>query len=58
MSKIVNLRTTRKQIARLQKQRAADANAALHGRTKAERLRDTQEAEKLRMHLDAHQRET
>lgn len=58
MSKIVNLRTTRKQMARTQKQRAADANAALHGRSKAERLREAQDAEKLRVHLDAHRRET
>ena len=58
MNKIVNLRTTRKQTARLQKQRAADTNAALHGRSKADRRRESQEAEKLRAHLDAHRRDT
>lgn len=58
MSKIVNLKTTRKQMARKQKRHLAEANALLHGRTKAERLQASQEAEKLRAHLDAHRRET
>ncbi len=57
MSKIVNLRTVRKQEARADKRRAAEAQAALHGRSKAERARDAQDAEKLRSHLDNHRRE-
>ena len=57
MSKIVNLRTVRKQEARADKRRAAQAQAAQHGRSKAERVRDAQDAEKLRRHLDNHRRE-
>ena len=57
MSKIVNLRTARKQTARADKRRDADGAAAKHGRTKAERARDALEAEKLRAYLDNHRRE-
>lgn len=37
MAEIVNLRSARKQKARSEKERAAEANRALHGRTKAEK---------------------
>ncbi|CUX81947.1 MAG: protein of unknown function containing DUF4169 domain [Roseibaca calidilacus] len=54
MSKIVNLRTIRKQAARDAKRRAGDANAARHGRSRAERQADQTQADKARAHLDAH----
>ena len=57
MSKIVNLRTARKQAARDRKRNEGDANAARHGRSKAERsLTDAQQA-KDRTDLDRHKRE-
>jgi hypothetical protein len=57
MAKIVNLRTHRKQSARDTARRDADANAARHGRTKAERARDQHDQDRLKAHLDAHQRD-
>ncbi|WP_296478196.1 DUF4169 family protein [Roseinatronobacter sp.] len=57
MSKITNLRTVKKQMARLDKRREADANAARHGRSKAERSRDADTVARLATHLDAHRRE-
>lgn len=39
MAEIVNLRMARKQKARAEKERLADANRASHGRTKVERER-------------------
>jgi hypothetical protein len=56
MSKIINLRTARKQASRAQARKLADANAAKHGRNKAERTIQEAQAAKLRAHLDAHQR--
>ncbi len=38
MAEIVNLRSVRKRKARAEKERKAEANRALHGRTRAERL--------------------
>lgn len=58
MSKLVNLRTIRKQAARDAKRRAGDANAARHGRTLAERQAERAQADAARTHLDAHKRET
>ena len=57
MSKIVNLRQARKQRDRAAKQAAADANAARHGRTKAKRLAEEQEAAKAEKTLDGHKRD-
>lgn len=57
MSKIVNLRTIRKQAARDTKRRAADANAARHGRSLTERQAEQAQADKARAHLDAHKRD-
>lgn len=56
MSKIVNLRTIRKQSARDAKRRAADANAARHGRSLAEQQAEQRQADKARAHLDGHKR--
>ncbi|MBN2760229.1 MAG: DUF4169 family protein [Rhodobacteraceae bacterium] len=57
MSKVVNLRTIRKQSARDAKRRAGDENAARHGRSRAERVAEQAAADKARAHLDSHQRE-
>jgi hypothetical protein len=54
MAEIVNLRAARKQADRAKKRVQADANAAKFGRTKAERERESAEAEKARQRLDAH----
>lgn len=58
MSKLINLRMVRKQALRAAKRRQAQQNAAQHGRTKAERMSDEFVADKARLHLDAHKRET
>ncbi len=57
MTQIINLRTARKQASRAQARKLADANAAKHGRSKAERAMQEAQATKARAHLDAHQRE-
>jgi Domain of unknown function (DUF4169) len=56
MSGIVNLRQARKQKARSAKEREAEQNRLLHGRTKAEKLRDRRAAEKSNSFLDGHRR--
>ncbi|WP_083943231.1 DUF4169 family protein [Sphingomonas soli] len=57
MGEVVNLRQARK--ARDRKVRAvqADANRALHGRTKAERLADAAERQRIAQTLDGAKRE-
>lgn len=55
MSKIINLRTHRKQSARAEKRREADAQAARHGRSKTARASEAAQAVKARAHLDGHQ---
>jgi hypothetical protein len=57
MAEIVNLRLARKRKALHEKERAAEANRALHGRTKAERQRDKTKAEQQARHLDGHLRD-
>lgn len=52
MAEIVNLKAARKAKARAEKDRAAEANRARFGRTKAERTRDAAEQEKLGKTLD------
>ncbi len=52
MTQVTNLNRFRKDRARAEKRATADANAAKHGMTKAERLRLAREAEKARKHLD------
>ncbi|QPC88172.1 DUF4169 family protein [Mesorhizobium sp. NBSH29] len=54
MAEIVNLRQLRKLKARGAKDQAAEQNRALHGRTKAEKQRDTQTADAARTRLDSH----
>ena len=50
----VNLNRYRKEKARAEAKVRADANAAKHGRTKAERLLEAARAEKARAMLDRH----
>ncbi len=54
---VINLRTARKQRARVQKRAAGDANAARNGRSKAERAAEAARAAAERRHLDGHKRE-
>ena len=58
MAEIVNLRTVKKQAARKAARSDADANAAKHGRTKAERELEKARVEKAARTLDGHKRET
>ncbi|MFM7443476.1 MAG: DUF4169 family protein [Tabrizicola sp.] len=58
MGEVVNLRTVKKQAARKAARLAADANAAKHGRSKAERALEEARAEKAARDLDGHKRET
>jgi hypothetical protein len=58
MGEVVNLRTAKKQAARKAARSVADANAAKHGRTKAERELEEARAEKAARELDGHKRET
>ncbi len=55
--KVVNLRLRRKQAARAAARREGDANAARHGRTKAETALSAAQADKATRELDAHRRE-
>lgn len=57
MTQIINLNRARKDKARADKRKQGDANAAKHGRTKAERLRDEAEAERAARILDQHRRD-
>lgn len=58
MGEVVNLRTAKKQAARKAARAAADANAAKHWRTKADRELEKARAEKAAKTLDGHKRET
>lgn len=57
MAEIVNLRMTRKRKARDEKERIAEQNRLLHGRSKAEKLRIEAEADKSSAFLEGHRRE-
>jgi hypothetical protein len=56
MADIVNLRMARKHKARADREQAAEQNRALHGRSKAERERDRQQAERAEKFIDGHRR--
>lgn len=58
MAEIINLRQKRKQAARAQARAESDANAAKHGRSKADKARDKAIADKSERYLDGHRRET
>lgn len=57
MAEIINLRTVRKQKARADKEATAAQNRALHGRTKAQKLKDAAEKDRAGRHIDGHKRE-
>ena len=56
MSKVINLRTLRKQAARDATRRAGDENSARHGRTLVQKRSEQAQADKTRAHLDGHKR--
>lgn len=57
MTRIINLRTARKQAARDVKRGKSAENAARHARSKVSRAVEEAEAAKARAHLDGHKRE-
>ena len=58
MADIVNLRQARKQKARAERERLAEQNRTLHGRSKADRERDRSIADKAEKFVAGHRRET
>jgi len=54
MTQPINLNTARKAKARADSKIRADQNAAKFGRTKAQRLLEATETDKMRQALDAH----
>ncbi|CUJ94167.1 hypothetical protein PH7735_01714 [Shimia thalassica] len=57
MAEPVNLNRFRKQKARADKKARADENAVRFGRTKAEKNREQNEADKAASHIDSHKRD-
>jgi hypothetical protein len=57
LADIVNLRQVRKQKARADKERLADRNRALHGRSKAEKDQNRLTTEQAERFVDGHRRE-
>ncbi|SFO27121.1 protein of unknown function [Mesorhizobium sp. NFR06] len=57
MGEVVNLRQARKHKARIEKERQAGENRALHGRSKAERERDRLTSERADRFVANHRRE-
>ncbi|KHS45822.1 MULTISPECIES: DUF4169 family protein [Novosphingobium] len=57
MGDVVNLRAARKAKARVSREVEAQANRAKFGRTKGEKLREAQEAERAARQLDGAKRE-
>jgi hypothetical protein len=55
-AKVVNLNHARKERARVRARAAAEANAAKHGRTKADRTLDEARARQDALRLDGHRR--
>ena len=58
MGGVVNLRQVRKQKARVEKEKAAEQNRSLYGRTKAEKERDRLVSEHAQRFLEGHKRDT
>jgi hypothetical protein len=54
VTNVVNLRTARKRKARSEKEQAASENRAMHGRSKAEKLRDRMQTEKAAAFIEGH----
>ena len=57
MAKVTSLSRARKDRARAEARRKADANAAKFGRTKAVKAQEVTEAERAARSLDAHRRD-
>ena len=57
MAGVVNLGRFRKEKLRAEKRAEADANAAKHGRTRAEKALDKARADKAARDLDGHERD-
>ena len=57
MGEVVNLRQARKQKARIEKERLAGENRALHSRSRAERERDRLTTDKAEKFVAGHRRE-
>ena len=57
MPDVINLRQARKRRDRAEKERIAEQNRLLHGRTKTEKAKDRQEAERSVRFIDGHKRE-
>ena len=57
MTDVVNLKRARKNKARDDRRAKADENAVRFGRTKAQKDRESAEAERTRRDLDGHERE-
>lgn len=58
MTDIVNLRKVRKAKARVEKDKAAEANRRLYGMTRAEREKSADTRGRLERHVEGHRRET
>ena len=52
MGNVVNLNRFRKQKAKVEKAKQAETNKRVHGRTKAERLREQKQKQKLESKVD------
>jgi hypothetical protein len=57
MAEIVSFRQVRKQKARAHKERIAEQNRALHGRSKAGKARDAEAERKSQTFVEGHRRE-
>jgi Domain of unknown function (DUF4169) len=57
MGDVIYLRQARKQKARAAKEQSAEQNRLLSGRSKAEKLRDRQSAERSNLYLEGHRRD-
>ncbi len=57
MTSVINLRQARKDRDRAEKRAKADANAAKHGRTKAQKAVEKSDADRAAKHLDGARRD-
>jgi hypothetical protein len=58
MAEIVNLRRARKAKARSEREKQAETNRLLHGRTGEEKKREAAERERADRHIDGHRRDS
>lgn len=57
MAEIINLRTAKKQRARVDKEAQATQNRTLFGRSKSEKLKEALEKDRAEKHIEGHKRE-